>query len=198
MRAREAFAPPPWLLPRHPVMEDTMADGDDTPEWRPVPGFPNYLVSSDGKVLSLKRRGAPGGIRKTFDHGSGHLHVVLLNGSHNDRHGFMVHHLVLEAFVGPRPQGMECRHLDGNPANNVVSNLAWGTRSENQLDRVSHGTHHEANKTHCPHGHLYDEQNTRHRNGKRHCMTCQRKATRESMKRLKLRRKKVMRQETPQ
>lgn len=52
----------------------------------------------------------------------------------------LVHRLVLEAFVGPCPGGMECRHLDGNPRNNNLSNLKWGTRSENQQDSVRHGT----------------------------------------------------------
>jgi hypothetical protein len=52
-----------------------------------------------------------------------------------------VHILVLEAFVGPRPDGMVCRHLDGNPQNNRLSNLRWGTPEENYADRRLHGTH---------------------------------------------------------
>ncbi len=52
-----------------------------------------------------------------------------------------VHTLMLTAFVGPRPANFECRHLDGNPTNNRLENLAWGTRSENQCDAVRHGTH---------------------------------------------------------
>jgi predicted XRE-type DNA-binding protein len=35
---------------------------------------------------------------------------------------------------------MECRHLDGNPENNRVDNLCWGTRSENAQDSMKHGT----------------------------------------------------------
>lgn len=35
---------------------------------------------------------------------------------------------------------MECRHLDGDPTNNTVDNLCWGTRLENQRDRIEHGT----------------------------------------------------------
>src|SRR6185312_7030300 len=50
------------------------------------------------------------------------------------------HRLVLEAFVGPCPDGMECCHNDGNPANNRVENLRWDTTSANQLDREAHGT----------------------------------------------------------
>jgi hypothetical protein len=55
---------------------------------------------------------------------------------------YLVHRLVLEAFVGPRPPGMECRHFpDRNPANNRLENLSWGTRAENAQDRIRHGTH---------------------------------------------------------
>ncbi len=53
---------------------------------------------------------------------------------------FYVHRLVLEAFVGPCPGGMECRHLDGDTSNNYLTNLCWGTCQENQMDRVRHGT----------------------------------------------------------
>jgi hypothetical protein len=47
---------------------------------------------------------------------------------------------VLEAFIGPRPENCEVRHLDGDPSNNRLDNLAWGTKAENQADKVRHGT----------------------------------------------------------
>lgn len=49
----------------------------------------------------------------------------------------MVHNLVLEAFVGPRPPGMECRHLDSNKLNNRLYNICWGTKSQNALDHAA-------------------------------------------------------------
>lgn len=52
-----------------------------------------------------------------------------------------VHIIVLEAFVGPRPAGTVCRHMDGNGMNNRLSNLRWGTPEENYADRHRHGTH---------------------------------------------------------
>jgi hypothetical protein len=87
-----------------------------------------------------------------------------------------VHRLVLAAFVGPCPEGMEVRHLDGNPANTRLANLRYGTHSENELDKVRHGTHHEARKTHCNRGHEYTQDNTRRRRdtGSRECLTCAR------------------------
>jgi hypothetical protein len=56
------------------------------------------------------------------------------------RKTFTVHTLVLTAFVGPRPEGYECRHLNGNRADSRLRNLAWGTPSENDEDRRRHGT----------------------------------------------------------
>ncbi|RUU22663.1 HNH endonuclease [Mesorhizobium sp. M7A.F.Ca.AU.002.06.1.1] len=51
-----------------------------------------------------------------------------------------VHLLVLEAFVGPRPDGLEGCHNDGNPDNNRLDNLRWDTPESNQADRIAHGT----------------------------------------------------------
>jgi len=52
----------------------------------------------------------------------------------------LVHRLVLKTFVGSCPDSMECRHLDSNPANNKLSNLKWGTRAENENDKIANGT----------------------------------------------------------
>jgi len=52
-----------------------------------------------------------------------------------------VHRMVLLAFVGPAPEGMKCRHLNGNPKDNRLENLCWGTSSENNRDIVRHGRH---------------------------------------------------------
>jgi hypothetical protein len=52
----------------------------------------------------------------------------------------LVHRLVLEAFIGAAPAGLEACHNDGNPKNNVLSNLRWDTRRENAADRIAHGT----------------------------------------------------------
>jgi hypothetical protein len=51
-----------------------------------------------------------------------------------------VRRVVLEAFVGKRPQGLQCRHLDGNGLNNALDNLVWGTREANSADSRRHGT----------------------------------------------------------
>jgi hypothetical protein len=76
---------------------------------------------------------------------------------------------------------MECRHRNGNPTDNRPENLAWGTPTQNALDKILHGTHHLAARTHCPQGHPYDEENTLYRGGRRNrrlCRECNRAAYR--------------------
>jgi hypothetical protein len=151
-------------------------------QWRPVVGYEGlYEVSDLGRVRSTRRRGAVGGIAKQFVSNRNGYWVVNLHrpGGHAHR---TVHGMVMESFVGPRPAGMDIRHLDGNPQNARLSNLAYGTRSENNLDKRLHGTDHNVRKTHCPQGHPYDEQNTYvlpSRPSARYCRTCQRARTRD-------------------
>ncbi|MDX3713446.1 HNH endonuclease signature motif containing protein [Streptomyces europaeiscabiei] len=83
-----------------------------------------------------------------------------------------MHQIVAAAFLGPRPDGHDVRHLDGNPLNSALSNLSYGTRSENELDKARHGTNPNARKTHCPQGHPYDEANTYRLGRHRTCRTC--------------------------
>lgn len=115
-------------------------------------GHPGYRIGSDGKVWSRmghSGRGTGLGSKShmnapwkvispqttgKYGHVSVHLHK---NGKVK---AFAVHRLVLEAFVGPRPEGMECRHLDGDPTNNRLENLRWGTHKENERDKIRHGT----------------------------------------------------------
>jgi hypothetical protein len=97
-------------------------------EWRDVIGYSRYQVSSEGRV-----RG-PRGLKKATRKPTGYLYVAI------DGNRMMVHHLVTESFLGDRPSGLEVRHLDGDPQNNSVSNLAYGTRRENAQDSVAHGT----------------------------------------------------------
>ena len=109
----------------------------------------------------------------------GYQRVVLSEPNRGKREEF-VHVLVLKAFIGPCPDGTECCHNDGNPANNAISNLRWDTRSGNIFDAVRHGTHHSASKTHCKRGHVFDKENTiQRRGGGRFCRECMRMYGRE-------------------
>ena len=103
-------------------------------QYREIEGFPDYRVGDDGSIWS-RRSAADWRRLKPHPQSRGHCTVDL--GRRKTR---FVHRLVLEAFVGSCPSGMECRHLDGDPSNNRLDNLAWGTRLENYQDSVKHGT----------------------------------------------------------
>lgn len=122
----------------------TPAPSSEQVEYRDAPGLPGYRVGDDGSVwschLGMGRKGLGVAWRrlKPGRQTSGHLFVALrLAGRYVTRR---VHQLVLLAFVGPRPEGMQCRHLDGDPTNNQLENLRWGTPLENHADSVRHGT----------------------------------------------------------
>lgn len=105
--------------------------------WRAVtvPHFEDlYEVSDLGHV----RRGPTGRILKPGIHPKGY-HGVVLSGR-GKRKSLLIHKIVLDTFVGPRPDGMEARHRDGDPTNNRLDNLCWGTSSENENDKRRHGT----------------------------------------------------------
>ena len=146
--------------------------------WLPVIGLEGlYEVSSLGRVRTVERLVpcGPGSkgvrhvrsiIRKVRPGKDGYLTVELC------RKTYRVHKLVAEAFVGPRPTAMDVCHNDGNPINNAVENLRYGTKAENQIDSVRHGTNFHSRKTHCPRGHAYDETNTIREGSHRICRTC--------------------------
>ena len=122
--------------------------------WKPVVGFEGrYEVSDLGRVRSLDRfevytrrdqysgrdlvitRKHRGRLLRPGPRQSGHL-SVLLGREEGSR---SVHSLVLEAFVGPCPEGHECCHDNDVPDDNRLGNLSWGTRSKNLLDAVRNG-----------------------------------------------------------
>ena len=81
--------------------------------------------------------------------------------------------LVLEAFVGPRPDGHECCHYDDDPMNNHLSNLRWDTRSANSFDAIRNGRHSTASKTRCKRQHDLTPDNVWvSKDGRRFCRAC--------------------------
>lgn len=166
---------------------------ETTPErWLPVVGYEGiYEVSDLGQVRSLdrviSRRNSPyvlrGRVLRPAVNRRGYLHLNLYGDGWNESR--YVHHLVLEAFAGPRPAGTEARHLDGVPNNNSVANLTWGTHVENAWDIIRHGRNWQANKDCCDKGHEFTPENTRfvyRPDGtvrQRLCRTCRRQTARE-------------------
>jgi hypothetical protein len=122
-------------------------------EWRAIPGFEGlYEVSDWGRVRSLDReiiqRDRWGGWFVKMCRGkvlapgrsgqSGYASVHLSDGGKAKTK--YVHLLVLAAFVGPRPAGLQGCHNRGIAAGNKLSNLRYDTIAENQRDRVADGT----------------------------------------------------------
>lgn len=98
--------------------------------WKPVVGLESmYKVSNMGRVASLRL----GRLIYVRTNPGGYQYVKLY--LHKRTFVPMVHRVVLEAFVGPRPNGLQCRHLDGNKTNNALLNLCWGTPQENADDK---------------------------------------------------------------
>lgn len=148
-------------------------------EWLPIAGHVGYEVSNLGRVRSLDRWISPkGGAASYFRRGceltprwsrpGGYLIVTLSN-----RATARVHRLVAEAFLSGREDGYEVCHNNGDTADNAAHNLRWDTHSANLRDKVNHGKHHNANKTHCLRGHKLSGGNIAgSREGRRDCRQC--------------------------
>ncbi len=130
-----------------------MSDIQPTVEYRELPGFPGYRVGSDGSVWTARGRVGMGpgkGSRSVITdtwrrmklrvNRTGRIVVMIRKGDQKKPLSLSVHRLVLLAFVGPCPAGMECCHNNGNPTDNRVCNLRWDTRASNYADRDRHGT----------------------------------------------------------
>lgn len=115
-------------------------------EWRPILfGAGKYEVSNLGRIRSTTggrdktRNTLPKTKTLTFWKNWNRYCLVTLHFRNAKKH-FTVHSLVLTAFVGPRPDGCECAHLDNDRSNNRLDNLRWVTRKENHSHKIGHGT----------------------------------------------------------
>ena len=106
---------------------------------KPIPNFPGYYARDDGVIFATDRWIRHPRPMSPYPRPRGGYLIVNIfkNGG---RKKVFVHVLVLETFRGKRPPGLHCRHLDGNPRNNRLENLVWGTPKENAADRERHGT----------------------------------------------------------
>lgn len=107
--------------------------------WRACPSFPGVEVSEHGDVRRWD--GRHGRWVALQPHPRGHSRRGRRYQGMNVGQRQRYHHeLVLDAWHGPRPEGMQARHLDGDPTNNAPTNLVWGTAKQNAADRVTQGT----------------------------------------------------------
>lgn len=111
-------------------------------EWRIIEAFPDYSVSSHGRV----KRTTPNRYGLISDRALVPVlgnHGYLVVSLHRDTHqsAKTIHTLVCHAFHGPKPSRKhQAAHFDGNKRNNFSTNLAWKTPSENNMDKNRHGT----------------------------------------------------------
>lgn len=117
---------------------------------KPIVDYPAYRISDTGIMESCWTWGAfyPGMESnpkwkkvplKPNEDGYIPVHLCGTGGKRRRTH---LHRLLVETFVSPPPFPKACvRHLDGNPYNNAIGNLAWGTYLENENDKRGHGTH---------------------------------------------------------
>lgn len=150
--------------------------------WLPVVGWEGfYQVSDHGRVRTVSRkvstgrgwRIVPQTVRRPGPTRCGYLNITMSRpGRVSTR---TIHTVVLEAFVGPRPLGMEACHRDGDKANNTLSNLRWDTHRANIEDAVRIGNLYGPARTHCSYGHELIPENayrTKQRPNSKHCKQC--------------------------
>lgn len=104
--------------------------------WKDIFGFENYYeVSNFGNIRNKNTKKLLKYCLKKDNRPDFSLYVKA------KRYHMTPHKAVLEAFVCPRPKGLEGCHYDGNPLNNNLENLRWDTPKNNHADMVRHGNH---------------------------------------------------------
>lgn len=128
---RQPLPTPVSWLPSSLPAKTAIGEYSTVEQWRDIPGYEGrYEVSNMGRVYSHMRGGR---VLRAGRIPSGYMTVALGRG--NTR---CVHDLVLTAFVGPRPEGHEARHLNGVPDDNQLLNLEWALKSVNGQDKKWH------------------------------------------------------------
>lgn len=111
-----------------------------------IPGYIGYFIDTLGNVYSNRKRGKGFGntydiprLLKQFTDRDGYKRVMIYR-NRGDGQAFIVSRLMLFVF---RPNDnykkLLVRHMDGNPANNTLENLEWGTYIDNESDKKRHG-----------------------------------------------------------
>lgn len=100
--------------------------------WKKISGY-LYSVSDLGRV----RNDRTGRILKGAANVHGYFHVNIC--AEKKASTRLIHRLVIEAFIGPCPDGKQCNHIDGDKLNNKLANLGWVTPAENMMHSYRHG-----------------------------------------------------------
>lgn len=136
--------------------------------WKPIDGYDNlYEVSDMGSV----RNRLTGEVLKQYPNNKGKYLATPLT-KNGKRALVRVHRLVAIAHIDNAEGHKLVLHKDDNGNNNTVTNLYWGSKSNNTYDAIRNGKHPHANKTHCKRGHEYTEDNTKKTRDGRACRKC--------------------------
>ena len=107
----------------------SMALPENPPDAKPIPGFPGYRITEDGRVWSETRKDRRGYIKRgkwmtspRDEHNRGTI-ILHPNGEHYSR---SIARLILETYVGPCPSGMRPHYINGNQSAYRLENLRWG------------------------------------------------------------------------
>ena len=119
---------------------DSMSNAILSSDWKQHPIYTDYYFSRFGIVASMKK-GRFLVLKGTVCGQLGYQAICV-----SGKKKIYVHRAVCELFNGPPLPGQQCRHLDGNRKNNDAQNLKWGTASENNQDKIAHGTNGEGEK----------------------------------------------------
>lgn len=109
---------------------------------KPCPSFPGYFATSDGRIISDRKKS--GTVMRGYKTKKGYFQFpVTIDGIRQTKR---FHQLIADAFHGPCPTGQMVRHKDGNPANNLPSNLEYGDAKANAADRKAHGRYYSGER----------------------------------------------------
>lgn len=109
-------------------------------EWRTISGYPDYRISDEGQVYSMKRNR----LLTITDHGDGYKTVALCKDG-KVKHP-LLHRLVFETFIGAIPSGCEVNHKDEDKGNNRLDNLEVITHWQNSIYGTRNQRISESNK----------------------------------------------------
>ncbi len=112
------------------------------PIYKDIPGHPGYRAGSDGSLWfgPVGGRLNPSRWERLEPTRNAAGYDVISTTRDGKESQFRVHRLILEAFVGPCPDGQEACHNNGVRDDNRVCNLRWDTHAGNMADAVKHGT----------------------------------------------------------
>ena len=123
-------------------------------QWKAIKDYEGlYEVSDLGRVRSLDRKVIHSNGREHFctgtiikgrlDKNGRYLVDLHKNGKSKTTRRYV---LVAEAFIGPRPEGYDVCHIDGDLSNNKLSNLKYDTRTQNRIDIYRYGSRNPKSK----------------------------------------------------